>query len=355
MRILFLTKRRPQQRDLIERPYGRFYHLPVALANAGHEVRVLLCGHHRLPSDERQLAGVTWNCIDIRSLGIRTFLTELRSKASAFQPDWIIGVSDAQYGFLAHQLARLCNARLAVDAYDNYEAYMPWNLPLHWLWQRAVAKADLVTAAGPQLAEKLQNHRKSGKRVEILPMTSDPAFIRLDRSASRQELGLPESAPLIGYTGGWARNRGTHILIESFRRVRTSCPDARLVLSGRPPSTVCNEPGVIALGYLEDSKLPVLQNAINVSCVITADTAFGRYSYPAKLCEAMACGIPVVATATEPVRWMLGNDSRFLAEVGNAADIATRILSSLEINRVDYGPRQSWSDIGRNLNDLLRS
>ena len=29
---------------------------------------------------------------------------------------------------------------------------MRWNLPLHWSWRRAVRVADLVTAAGPQLA-----------------------------------------------------------------------------------------------------------------------------------------------------------------------------------------------------------
>jgi glycosyltransferase involved in cell wall biosynthesis len=353
VRILFLSKRRPQQRDLIERPYGRFHHLPVALARAGHEVSVLLCSHHHLPREERQLAGVTWHSVDIRTLGLGPFFAELKSRASAFRPDWVIGVSDAQYGFLAQQLARLCKARLAVDAYDNYEAYMPWNLPLHGLWRRAIGKANLVTAAGPQLAEKLQVNRMGAGRVEVLTMAADPAFISMDRAICRQALGLPGSTPLIGYSGGWARNRGTYCLVDSFRQVRVARPDACLVLSGKPPADVCREPGVITLGYLDDAQMPVLLNALDVACVITADTSFGRYSYPAKLWEAMACGIPVVGTATEPVRWMLRGDTRFLAEVGNAQDIAARILNNLDMGRANYGPRPTWSDVGKRLEALL--
>jgi glycosyltransferase involved in cell wall biosynthesis len=353
MKILFISKRRPQQRDLIERPFGRFYHLPTALAMAGHDVRVQLCSHHSLPSFQTQAGSVTWNSYDIRTLGTGTFFRTLRTNSTEFQPDWVVGVSDAQYGLLAHRIAMRCRARLVVDAYDNYEAYMPWNFPLHWLWRRSVASADIVTAAGPQLAARLQRHRPGRTPVKVLPMAADPGFFKMDRAGARKTFNLPVDAPLIGYSGGWARNRGTDVLIESFRLIRKAQPDIHLVISGHPPKTVREEPGVITVGYLEDAQLPLLLNALDVACVITANTAFGRYSYPAKLCEAMACNVPVVATATEPVRWMLQDDSRFLAEVGNAQDIAARILSNLDMGRVDYGARPTWSDVGKRLEALL--
>lgn len=352
LRLLFLAKRHPQQRDLIERPYGRFHHLPLAMAQSGHDVCVMLCSHRGLPSIDHATDRLLWSR-DISTLGPVGFLRQLEAYARDFRPDWIIGMSDAQYGWLAHRLSRRCGARLAIDAYDNYEAYMPWNLLLHWAWRRAVQAADLVTAAGPQLAELLQTHRRGGRKVEILPMAADAGFVPMDRTACRGILALPDRVPLIGYSGGWARNRGTHVLLDSFQRVRDTHPDARLVLSGHPPAEVCAAPGVIALGYLDDALLPVLLNAVDVACVVTADTRFGRYSYPAKLCEAMACGVPVVATATAPVCWMLDDDARFLAAVGNADDIATKILSNLGERRIDYGSLPSWRHSGQRLEALL--
>jgi glycosyltransferase involved in cell wall biosynthesis len=353
LRLLILSKRHPQQRDLIEHPYGRFHHLPLALATLGHIVRVQLCSYRRLCSVEVERGNVRWSSNDLLTLGPHGLSQTLLAEAKAFRPDWIVGCSDAGFGWLAHRLARRVGARLAVDAYDNYEAYMPWNLPLHWAWRRAVKAADLVTAAGPQLAGRLQKHRQDGRQVEVLPMAADPGFVPMDRAACRKSLGLPDTAPLIGYSGGWARNRGTHVLLDSFRRVRMVRPDVRLILSGRPPAEICAAPGVITLGYLADAQLPVLLNALNVACVITANTAFGRYSHPAKLCEAMACEVPVVATATDPVRWMLADDARFLAKIDSAEDIAARTLANLDAGRIDYGQKPSWLEIGRQLESML--
>ena len=289
----------------------------------------------------------------MRAFGPMRLWRELAQQAHAFRPDWIVGMSDAQYGWMAHRLSRRCGARLAIDAYDNYEAYMPWNAPLHWLWRRALRAADLVTAAGPQLAELLQSHRPLGRPVEVLPMAADPQFRPRDKHACRVALGLPEDAPLLGYVGSWTSSRGTHLIVDAFQRVRAARPDARLVLSGRPPEDVQHLPGIIGLGYLPDSQLPLLVSALDVACIVTADTAFGKFSYPAKLCEAMACKVPVVASATDAVRWMLDDRSKHLAKLGDATDFAERALELLEAPRADYGDRPDWDSIGARFNNLL--
>lgn len=342
MKLLFLAKRRPQQRDLLERPYGRFHHLPVALTRRGHDVRVLLCSHHGLANEQQDAHGVHWASRDFRRDGVVGTLRWLERESRSFAPDWIIGCSDAWYGWFAHRLTRRLGTRLAVDAYDNYEAYMPWNLPLHWRWRAAIAAADVVTAAGPQLAELLGRRRNAGRPVSIVPMAPDPQFVPHDRPAARASLGLPANTPLIGYIGSWAHNRGTDVILEAFRLIRKARGDSRLVLSGNPPEHALAEPGVIGLGYVQDAQLPLVLSALDVACVITAETAFGQYSYPAKLCEAMACGIPVVATATKPVQWMLGADPRFLAPVGDASGIAGRALDLLGTGQATYPSVPTW-------------
>ena len=353
LKHLFVCKRHPQQRDLLERPYGRFYNLPTQLARLGHDVRVILCSHWRLPSVEVERDSVRWTSHDLRLLGVRGLIRTLSREAADFRPDWIIGCSDAWYGPLAQRLAAKTGARLAIDAYDNYEAYMPWNLPLHLWWRRAIRDAELVTAAGPQLAQRLQSHRQGGHPVEVIPMAADDEFRPLDKQVCRQTLGLPVDGRVIGYMGSWARNRGTKVLIDAFRYARTTHPNLQLLLSGRPPRLVLAEPGVLATGYVPDAQLPVLINALDVACVITADSSFGRYSYPAKLCEAMACGVPVVATATEPVRWMLDNRKEYLAPPNNPTALAGRILKQLADPLADYGPRESWGNHAERLSQLL--
>jgi glycosyltransferase involved in cell wall biosynthesis len=353
LRLLFVCKRHPQQRDLVTRPYGRFFNLPTALAGLGHEVAVTLCSHRALPTERFQRDGVDWASEDVRTRGPARFLAAVDARAADFSPDWVIGCSDTWYGILARRLARRRGARLAIDAYDNYEAYMPWNKPLHWQWRRSVRSAELVTAAGPQLAALLQRHRSGGRPVEVLPMTADPEFVPLDREQCRMRMQLPLHAPLVGYVGSWTRNRGTYLLMDAFARIHAALPEARLVLSGRPPAEVLNEPNVVGLGYVADADLPVLVNALDVACVVTAETSFGRYSYPAKLCEAMSCGVPTVATATDAVRWMLGGREQHLAPVDDAVGFADRVLALLHSPDTNYAPLSNWEDIAARWEGLL--
>src|SRR5690606_22045265 len=71
MRLFFISKRHPQQRDLLERPYGRFHHLPRLLAARGHEVEVALCSHRGLPGSTVWSEGVRWIAMDIRTAGLQ--------------------------------------------------------------------------------------------------------------------------------------------------------------------------------------------------------------------------------------------------------------------------------------------
>lgn len=351
MRLLFVGKRRPQQRDLVTRPYGRFFHLPAELARRGHHITTLLCSHDGSDEVDAVLDGLRQRTVDLRC-GLRRFLDAVDTAAAVARPHWVIGVSDAWYGPLAHRLAKRTGARLAIDAYDNYEAYMPWNVPLHVLWRRSVAHADLVTAAGPQLAERLARDRRA-TGVEVLPMAADPGFVPRDRAACRRELGLPPDAPLVGYAGSWSGHRGSEVMLDMFDALRRDVPDVRLVVSGRAPPHVAAHAGVIATGYLPDEQVPRLLPSLDVACIVTADTAFGRYSYPAKLCEALACRVPVVATATEAVAWMLGADAHHLVPVGDAATLAQRIRALLDAPRVPDVQPPRWPEVAARYDELL--
>jgi glycosyltransferase involved in cell wall biosynthesis len=354
MKVLILSKRRPQGRDLFAQPYGRFYHLPKLLAETGHAVVLLLLSYCDDPPLKAERDGITWMSESVRPFGLARYYRSALKVARAIRPDWIVGFSDTYFGILARHLARLCGARAAIDAYDNYESYLPWCLPLHRAWRSAVAKADVVTAAGPQLAQLLQRSRP-GRPVCIVPMAADHCFHpALDRDACRRQLDLPLRIPLVGYCGAVYRNRGIELLFEAFEEIRRLNGDAQLVVSGRRERGINLPPYVRWMGYLPDEEMPCLLNSMNVLAVVNRLSSFGRFSYPAKLYEAMACGIPVVATATEPAAWILGNDERFLARTGEPHGLACKISALLPAGRMEYAHVNDWTASARTFEIALR-
>lgn len=355
MKILFICKRRPQQRDLITRPYGRFFNLPIELAKLGNDVTVILIDFHNSDTHSSFSNGVHWISLDIKKLGIFTFLKELFLEAKKYNPDWVFGLSDTWTGWLAYRISKRLKCKLGIDAYDNYEAYMPWNKPLHWLWRRAIKSANLVTVAGPQLADLLGKYRSNLSQPEVIPMSADSAFVPIHQSIARSHLNLPLDCPLIGYYGSWAKLRGTENILIIFRQLKQKIPNLKLVLSGNPPESIQKQPGVVSLGYIDDVSLPYLVNAIDVACIITRNSSFGKYSYPAKLCEAMACKTMVVATATEPVVWMLGNNQNHLVSVDNPNEFTEKVFNNLNMGPIDYGFCENWKTSAIKLNSLLNN
>jgi hypothetical protein len=69
----------------------------------------------------------------------------------------------------------------------------------------------------------------------------------------------------------------------------------------------------------------------------------------------MACGVAVAATASEPVRWMLGERSRHVAPIADVGGFARAALAALKEQRVDYGPLPSWDRDCALLDHWLRS
>lgn len=353
MKIIFLSKRRPQGKDLLTRPYGRFFHIPRLLASMGHKVHLLLLSYDRQPSVDIQQSGIRFYSRSIFGMGDSSYWSTAGMLVKSLNPDWVIGFSDTYFGILAEHLGRKFGVKSLIDAYDNYESYLPWCTPLHFLWRRAVSQAAAVTAAGPQLAELLQQSR-SGKPVFIVPMAADiPAFMPLDRKACRYELNLPQEKKIIGYCGSIYRNRGIQTLFDTHEILKKTDRNIDLILTGRKEKGVSLPPSVKWLGYLDDDKISVFLNSLDVAVVINRISRFGNYSYPVKLYEAMKCQVPVIATDTPSVDWILKSDDRFLARPDDPYDLADKISKALTLGRVDYGEQNDWVQSCQTFEDVL--
>lgn len=331
-------------RDLLTRPYGRFYYLPKVLSERGHEVYVALLDYRPQRSVVLRQGGVTWISVSVW-YGVVGYVYRVNQLIEQVSPDWVGGFSDTYFGIIAQWVTARRGIACMIDAYDNYESYAPWLTPLHRLWRSAVAKADLVTAAGPNLAEYLGRER-GGRPTQVVPMAPDPGFSPRDRQECRSRLGLPVDTKLVGYCGAVYPSRGMEVLFDAYEMLLRNLPDVRLVLSGRKHPRVTLHPKALWLGQLPDNDVPVLLNSFDVAVVMNQASAFGNYSYPVKLYEAMSCHIPVVASHTPATRWVLQEHRELLVEPDDGGQLCKRIEAVLSLERVDYGITPGWDGSG---------
>jgi glycosyltransferase involved in cell wall biosynthesis len=338
MKLLFLSKRRPMGKDLVASPYGRFFHLPRILAERGHDVSIVLLDYENGAELEFTEHGMRWI-----SAPMRGYIRAIRSEVVRMSPDWLIGFSDTYFGILAVQFARKYGVRACVDAYDNYESYIAWARPLHWLWRRALRRADLLTAAGPALAE-LMLRGEGGEKAAVVPMASDPiGFEPKDKQACRRRLQLPVDYPLVGYCGSMHRSRGVEVLFDAIPLVLSRRPEVRFIHSGRTWQDVQLPQTIESLGFIDDEKVPYLLNSMDALVVTNRASSFGNYSYPVKLYEAMSCQVPVVATRTLATEWILDGHRSSLVQPSDPQELGHAILRALEEKEVNYGSVPTWN------------
>lgn len=341
-------------RDLLTRPYGRFYYLPLELARLGHQVEVITFNYQRVPDETYQRDGLRWHSISLATMPNRWW-NNACDVAQRYRPHWVIGCSDILYAIVAQRLATRLHSRLAIDAYDNFEAYMPLAKPLHWWWRRVVAAADLVTVAGPSL-QRLLGRKRSGRPPVIVPMAPDPTgFYAMDRFRARARLGLDPTQRFVGYAGSIYRSRGIDQFFAAYELLQQQLPDVAMLLSGRLERGIKLPRRAHYLGYVDDRLMPTVINSLEAMAVLNRPSSFGHYSYPIKLYEAMQCGVPVVASRTQSTAWILEQFPDMLVEPNQPQMLARALLDALTLGRVDYGRLASWADGARDYDVALNA
>lgn len=324
-------------------PYGRFYYLPKILAKKGHQVYLVLLSYKRDSDVDLHKDGINWVSVSLAYRGPFKYMTRAKRLVREVGPDWIIGFSDTYYGILAQRLAARFGSGSVIDAYDNYEGYIPWCKPLHQIWRASLAKATLVTAAGPSLAQYLAESRP-GKAVTVVPMAVDPVgFTSMDRPACRKNYDLPQAKKLVGYCGAIYASRGIEVLFRAFTELRKERSDVGLVMSGRMGRQITLPSEAQWLGYLPNDQMPAFLNSMDVLVVMNRPSTFGSYSYPIKLYEAMRCQVPVVAIETPATRWILRDHRDLLVEPDNPYKLCDKIKSVLSLGRINYRPQPDWN------------
>ncbi len=218
---------------------------------------------------------------------------------------------------------------MLIDAYDNYESYMPWCLPLHWLWRWALSQSTAITAAGPGLLSLLARFYK-GRNKRVIEMCADPQFTRESKIEARDSLNLPLDRYLIAYTGSLSVGRGVKELIAVIDRLREARPEILWTFTGATNRNVSLPENCLHLGYVEDAQVVDVLRSADLVVSINKPGSFGDYGYPVKIYEALAVGVPVLAFCTESTNFVMRRHLTGLTKFGDIDAMVKNISSTLE-------------------------
>lgn len=356
MRILFLTKRHYMNRDLLMDRYGRMYELPKSLADKGANVSVLCLSYYDDHETNNLLLneyGVEWQShyIGLNPVsGIYRYYRKLCRAVIRIKPHIIVGSSDSIHVILAAKLAGKFNLPCCVDLYDNFESYGQMKLPgLKYFYRSALVKADVVTVVSAPLQAYVREICHPAGRVEVIEnAVPDGLFFPLEKTAARKELGLPETGRLLGTAGSLYRNRDIESLYKAFLQLFRRQDDLYLVLAGsvdrRLPVPVHDH--IIYLGDIDYSRIPAFYNALDLGVICNRDDSFGRYCFPQKLYEMIACRLPVVAAAVGVAVDVFRDYPGYLYRPGDSIDLERAIEQQLQAFEVPDLTVPTWSRQG---------
>jgi glycosyltransferase involved in cell wall biosynthesis len=204
-----------------------------------------------------------------------------------------------------------------------------------WSARRLTAHFHAITEAVKRWA--VATLRVPGERVTVIERGRDAARLGEPsaerRARARAELGLSEDAPVIVAVGRQEFQKGHRFLLEAMPAVVASVPSAVLLLAGREGAetphlrSMAVRPEISGavrfLGYRDD--LPDVLAASDVFAFPSLWEGLGG-----AVLEAMALGVPIVASALDPVREVV-EDGRCasLVPTQDPPAIAAAIISML--------------------------
>jgi glycosyltransferase involved in cell wall biosynthesis len=355
MRILVLTKRQYMSKDLIDDRYGRFREIPLVLAGKGHRVRGLCLSYKNKPPGYVRDGEVLWKSVNASPAKLPGLLHFIRqADQEARRTDVLWAGSDSFYGLIGYLLSRKHRVPLIFDLYDNFEYYLSARLPLLKQIHRWVTRnCDAVTCISRSLAGLVRSHGRRKPTFVLENAVPKGLFQPMGKAACRAQLGLPPGRILVGTAGALEKNRGLPLLLDAFLSLKEKHPNLSLALAGPCHIPLPRDPRLHYLGTLLYEKIPLFLNALDVAVVCNRDNDFGRYCFPQKAREIMACGVPMIAARVGSMTQLFEGHPEWLYDSEDAGSLAQRLSERLSDLRTGYGDVPDWSELGTQLEKIM--
>ena len=293
----------------------------------------------RLPRDDFR---VTCLCIaespftsQLRDIGCKVHVTPITD-----EPDW----QSIQFGV---NLIRS-------DAIDVIHAHLPNAHTLAGILSQITEIPALATVHGRYLSLRdIEAHRLLQTNVSVVAKTAyfhaltlgvpanklhfipngvdTSVFQPAPRSNYLQSLAnIPEKEPLVGFVGRLSPEKGPDLFIQTAAKVHDKLRNCHFVLVGEGPMYEKLQKEIGRLGLSSHIHMVGLQNDMPkvYACLDLIVSASYSEAMPLSTLEAMACGLPVVATNVGGVVDIIEvGGTGFLSRAGDADGLADNVVA----------------------------
>ena len=200
----------------------------------------------------------------------------------------------------------------------------------------AIGKADSVMLVSQEGYDYYAGRFPAQKHkfIFIPTFVGKEFFTPVDKQIVRKKYGLSEGNRVVLFAGRFDHQKDIDLLIEAFRIVNTKMPDSELLLAGDGKERARLEKllgqsgirGVRLLGMLSRPEMPELMHCADVFALTSRWEGM-----PIVVLEALASGLPVVATRVGQMEIMIANGlTGYLADSREPEDIAQKIIAALQ-------------------------
>jgi glycosyltransferase involved in cell wall biosynthesis len=256
----------------------------------------------------------------------RRYLAERSAYRRAFA-DWRPDIVHT-HGYRADLLAGSAARSLGLTRVSTFHGFTggDWKNRLYERLQiRSARSCDAVIAVSRPVRERLLRGQVPPDRLHLIPNALSRTDSGLDRNAARRELGLPEQGTVIGWVGRLSQEKGPDVLVRSIPLLSSATWQVSFIGGGpeqRAAQRLADELG-LANRIRWHGQIPGAARCYAAfDCLVLSSRTEGT---PIVLLEAMARGVPVVATRVGGVPDVMGEDEGWLIPPENPQALANAI------------------------------
>ncbi len=272
--------------------------------------------------------------------------------------DFDFDLLDAHYvypdGFAAARLARHFDRPFVVSARgSDINLFRTFPLIRRQIQSTLDAAAGII-AVSRALQDAMVELGARRDRIAVIPNGVDPArFHPMRQEEARTTLGLPPGRMVL-CVGHLSENKGFHIVAEAVGRLSAEegLRDLRLAIVGEGPFRAELARAIQArgladrvrlVGRVPHAALRLWYGAADVVCLASA-----MEGMPNAILEALACGIPVVATAVGGIPEIIRSEQVGILSERNSSSLAAALRTALgtpwdRAGIADFAKQWNWS------------